>query len=135
MRQPTRIGRKSVTDFVVKARAAWGATMPDWVFALAEEVNRTSGASTAGRLGYSPALVSNVIANKYPGDIERVAGKVRGAFMGAIVACPVLADIGRDRCLDEQKKPFSATSSVRLRLYRACRSGCPHSRLTPPEQS
>jgi hypothetical protein len=124
-----RIGRKSDTDFVAKARAAWGDALPDWVQVLAEEVNRTSGVAVADKLKLSGSLVSTVIAHKYPGDMDRVEQQVRGALMGFVVACPVLGEIGRDICLAEQKKPFSATSSVRSRLFRACRSGCPHSRL------
>jgi hypothetical protein len=125
-----RVGRKSLTDFVAKARAAWGDAQPDWVAIVAEEANRTSVKAVADRIGRSSALVSNVIANKYPGDMAAVEELVRGALMGATVACPVLGEIGLLQCLAEQGKPFSATSSVRSRLYRACRGGCPHSRIT-----
>lgn len=129
-----RIGRKSDVDFVAKAHAAWGL-MPDWVLILAEEANRTSGAAVAKKLGLSGSLVSYVLAKKYPGDMGRVEQLVRGALMGLLVDCPVLGEIGRDRCLVEQRKPFSASSSVRSRLFRACRSGCPHSRLTVREKT
>jgi hypothetical protein len=121
------------SDFVAKARGAWGDGVPAWVIVLAGECNRTSGSAVAKRLGYSPAVVSHVIANTYPGDIRRVEEKVRGALMGVTVDCPVLGEIGLDRCLDEQRKPFSGTSSIRSRLFRACRSGCPHSRLPAKE--
>jgi hypothetical protein len=130
-----RIGKKSQTDFVAKARAAWGDALPDWVLALAEEVNATMGRTAAKRIGLSPALVSYVISNNYPGDMERVEQKVRGALMGLVVACPVLGEIGRDRCLDEQKKNFAGTSSIRARLFKACRGGCPHSRITVREKA
>nr|WP_207199551.1 transcriptional regulator [Rhodoplanes elegans] len=103
--------------------------MPAWVQALAEEANRTSGAAAAARIGYSPPVVSQVLSRTYPGDLARIQEKVAGALMGVTVECPVLGDIARDRCLDEQAKGFAATSSVRARLYRACRAGCPHSRL------
>lgn len=118
-------------DFVGKARTAWGAEPPDWVLALAEQCAATNQKQAAKRIGLSDGLVSQVLGNKYPGDVARVAEKVRGALMGVTVTCPVLGDIGRDRCLDEQKKTFTGTSSVRSRLYRACRSGCPHSLLKP----
>jgi hypothetical protein len=122
-------GANMKTDFVAKAESAWGKRLPDWVRVLAEEANRTSGSRAAARIGLSGALVSNVIADKYPGDMARVEGIVRGALMGLTVECPVLGEIRRDQCLAEQRKPFSATSSVRSRLYRACRAGCPHSHL------
>lgn len=117
------------TDFTAKARAAWGEDPPDWVEALAAEATRTSASTVAVRLGYSPPVISEVIANRYRGDVARVAELVRGAFLGAEVECPVLGAIGRDHCLEEQRKPFMTTSSVRTRLYRACRDGCPHSRI------
>jgi hypothetical protein len=45
--------------------------------------------------------------------------------MGETVMCPVLDEIGRDRCLSEQVKPFAATSSTRARLFHACKT-CPN---------
>jgi len=130
-----RTGNKSKTDFIDKADRAWGVDMPEWVEVVAAEANRTSVTAVAKRIGRSDALVSNVIANKYPGDMAKVEQLVRGALMGATVDCPVLGEIGRHQCLAEQAKPFSATSSVRSRLYRTCRGGCPHSRLTKREQA
>lgn len=124
-------GGNNKKDFVAKARGAWGDDLPDWVRVVAEEATRTSLAVVAGRTDLSVGLFSNVIANKYPGDMERVELVVRGALMGLTVTCPVLGDIARNVCLEEQRRPFSATSSVRSRTYRACRSGCPHSRLAP----
>lgn len=124
---------RNATDFLANAKAAWGGALPDWVAELAAEATRTSGKAAAKRIGYSGAVVTQVCGNKYPGDIERVAEKVRGALMGAVVVCPVLGEIGRDRCLDEQKQPFSASSANRARLYRACRAGCPHSRQAAVE--
>ncbi len=116
-------------DFMAKADAAWGGAPPDWVVELALEANRTNSAKTAKRIGYSGAVVSHVLANAYPGDIARVEAKVRGALMSATVSCPVVGEIGLDRCLDEQKMGNTGASSIRARLYRACRGGCPHSRI------
>jgi hypothetical protein len=112
-----------------KARAAWGDELPDWVLELAEEADRTTGAAVSNRIGYSPAVVSAVISKSYRGDLSRVEARVRGALMGATVECSVLGEIARDRCFDEQSTGFAATSSVRSRLYRACRSDCLHSRI------
>lgn len=116
-------------DPLETARAAWGADIPAWVEALAEEARRTSGSAAATRIGYSAPTVSAVLAKKYKGDVNRIAAKVAGALMGATVECEVLGEITRDRCLDEQVKGFSGSSSVRARLFRTCRGGCPHSRL------
>ncbi|MFZ5739613.1 MAG: transcriptional regulator [Pseudomonadota bacterium] len=111
------------------ANDAWGNDLPDWVEALANEARATSGEAAAGRIGYSGAVVSSVLANKYKGRLDIVEARVRGALMGETVGCPVLGDIARDRCLDEQKRGFSTSSSVRARIYRACRAGCSHSRI------
>lgn len=124
------MSRPPKTDFLAIARASWGADLPDWIEQLAQEATRTSGAAVAMRLGYTAPVISGVIRRSYAGDLIAVEQKFRGAFMGATVECPVLSEIGRDRCLEEQKKNFIGTSAVRTKLFRACRSGCPHSRLT-----
>lgn len=111
-----------------KARAAWGE-VPDWIEELAALVDR-DGLNRAGeRIGYSASAISTTIRNRYQGDLARVEAKVRGALMGETVVCPVLGEIGRDRCLDWQKKPFAPTSAVRVQVFHACRSKCRHSRL------
>ncbi|WP_316171060.1 transcriptional regulator [Bradyrhizobium sp. SZCCHNRI1058] len=120
--------------YLTKAQRAWGATLPDWVQVLAEEADRTNARRVATRIGYSNAVVSYVIANKYPGDVEGVAEKVRGAFLGAKVMCPVFGEMDRDYCLDQQKLGDTGASSVRARLYRHCRGlggveKCPNSRI------
>ena len=112
-----------------KATAAWGDAMPDWIGELADTAGRLGLNACAKKLGYSPSVVSQAIAAKYAGDLTKVETKVRGALMGETVDCPVLGAIGRDRCLDWQGKPRAVTNALRSQVYRACRSGCPHSRL------
>ncbi|MBB4199095.1 hypothetical protein CCR94_16485 [Rhodoblastus sphagnicola] len=121
---------KSRTNFVGNAERNWGAALPDWVRVLAEEANRSSGSEVARRLGYSPAVVTGVINGTYPGDMGTVEARVRGALMNETVDCPVLGELTRDRCLSEQKMRRIGSSSLRARISRACRSGCPHSRLS-----
>ena len=121
-------------DPLETARAAWGNELPAWVEVLAAEAGRTSGAAAAARIGYSSAVVSSVLANKYKGRLDHVKERVSGALMGATVECRVLGEIARDRCIDEQSRGFSSSSSVRARLYRECRGGCPHSRMTGVER-
>jgi hypothetical protein len=41
----------------------------------------------------------------------------------------VLGEISAKTCIDWQAKPFAATNEQRVMLYRACRSGCPYSKL------
>lgn len=114
---------------LAKAVAAWGEDLPLWVRVLAEECDRTTARAAAARIGYSAGLVSNVLANKYGGDMQAVELKVRGALMSATVGCPLLGDLATDICLDHQRSPWSARNPQSALLYRACRSGCPHSRI------
>lgn len=108
----------------------WPAPAPDWVRVLAERCDATgSQREVAKTVGYSPAVVSHILRNSYTGNLANVEARVRGALLGETVACPVLGEISRDACLDEQKRPFSTGSGLRVRLHRACRSGCPNSRL------
>jgi hypothetical protein len=117
------------TDFLANARKGWGETPPDWVTRLAEECARSSASEVARRLDYSVAVISGVVLGSYKGDLHKVEAKVRGAYMGMMVECPILGEIERDRCIGEQGHRHSATSANRARLYRACRAGCEHSRL------
>ncbi|WP_106752396.1 transcriptional regulator [Pannonibacter carbonis] len=112
-----------------KAVAAWDLAPPDWILELARLADASGLNASARRLGYSAAVISETIRNKYRGDLARVEATVRGALMGETVVCPVLGQIGRDACLAWQAKPRAVTNAVRTRVYRACRSGCPHSRL------
>ncbi|MBG0809887.1 transcriptional regulator [Methylosinus sp. H3A] len=121
-------------DFLANAKEAFGDALPDWVETLANEANRTSATAVAKRIGYSVAVVSGVCRGKYGGDLPAVEAKVRGVFMGALVDCLILGEIGRDQCLGEQKKKHVGTSAVRTALFHACRSGeCPHSRIKPTD--
>jgi hypothetical protein len=115
----------SRVDHVAKARAAWGET-PDWVIALAELCSQIGNAAAGARVGYGASTISQVLSKTYRGDLGRIAESVSGALLGALVECPVLGTIGRDRCLQEQREPFRATSSMRAQLYHVCRSGCPN---------
>ena len=121
-------------DFRAKAIAAWGAELPDWIDALVSEATRTTAALAAKRIGYSGAVLSHVFAGNYPGDMAKVEARVRGALLGLTVDCPVVGEIGRDRCLDEQAMGNTGASSIRSKLYRACRGACPHSRLPSRDQ-
>ncbi|WP_336812299.1 transcriptional regulator [Bosea sp. MMO-172] len=107
---------------VERARRAWGEGIPVEVVALAEACRARSQHSVAQRLGYSDATISYVLSNRYHnGDLPKLFVTIRGALMGETVECPVLGEIARDQCLDNQGKPFSTANPARARLYRACR--------------
>jgi hypothetical protein len=119
-------GGKKSAHFTIKAAAAHGEQLPDWIGELARICDRDGLRETARRVGYSAAALSYVIAGTYGGDLARVEQAVRGAVMGESVDCPVLGETPRHICLAWQKKPFAATSSLRVRVFRACRAGCAH---------
>lgn len=111
-----------------KAKAAWGE-VPDWLEVLADECGKASQKKVSMKLKVSSTVVNRIISNTYEGDVEKFAEKVRGTYMSARVECPVLGEIGRDRCIAEQGKKQTFENPLRPKIYRACRSGCIHSRL------
>lgn len=118
-------GKPGKLDAIAKARGAWGEAIPPEVLVLAEACRAQTSRAVAKRLGYSDAVVSHVLAARYPGDMKKVFATIRGALMGETVMCPILDKIGRDRCLTEQATPFAATNSTRARLFHACKT-CPN---------
>ena len=111
------------------AETAWGDEMPDWVAALAAECEATSGNKVAVRLDRSAALVSQVLRNRYPGNLAAVEERVRGVLMAGTVECPALGALPLQDCQDWRRKArsFSNHNSLRVRMYRAC-SRCPINR-------
>lgn len=105
---------------------AWGDTLPDWVRALAEACEASSQNKVAQQLGYSGALVSNVLRNRYPGDLRAVENIVRGTLMAETVACPALGELSLADCQHWRRKSRTPTSGNSLdnRMARACRK-CP----------
>lgn len=115
-----------MTGPVEKARAAWGAAIPDWVLRLAEECAASSQNKVAARLNRSASLVSAVLSRDYKGSMEAVEEVVRGVYMRATIQCPALGEIGANACRDwmQLARTFSNVNSERVRMYRACRA-CP----------
>ncbi len=116
------------TDFLARVRESW-PDPPDWVVALAEACTSKTQGEVARLIGYSPSAVSATLANKYTGDVAEIAERTRGAFLGQHVICPRKGQMRRDVCMAWQAKPFAQSSSDRVAMFHACRSGCPHSRL------
>lgn len=108
--------------------------MSDWIEVLRRECERSSQAKVANRLrqsdGFpSPTIINQVLHNKYPGRKDRLKDIVEGVFLHTTVHCPVLDEITADVCADHQSRPFANTNPTRVKLFQACRNGCPHSRL------
>lgn len=112
-----------------KAQLAWGAGLPDWVMVLASACDTTTQSEVTSRVPYSAATLSYVIANKYKGDLGKVEQAVRGALMGKTVLCPLVGELATDTCLGHQRAKWAPHNPQRIAFWKACRSGCPHSRL------
>lgn len=104
--------------------------MPDWIRMLAEECDTATLRGIAEKLGVSPASVSLAI-NRQRSSLEFIRLRVEINFMAATVACPILGDIETTECLREQQAPYSAANPLCIKLFRACRSGCPHYKGAP----
>lgn len=100
---------------------------PVFVTALREACERSSQASVAKRIGYSAAVVNQVLKGAYKGDLVRVQQAVEGALLGVTVACPVLGPIASNKCLEIQVLPFANTNPQRVKLFKACKR-CEHNR-------
>ena len=100
-----------------------------WLIVLREQVNARSQSRVAAELSVSKTMISQVLNGKYPADPADLRRKVEGHYLHRTVTCPVLGVIPVHECEAHQQREFSATNPQRVRLYRACRSGCPHSRL------
>jgi len=108
------------------ARIAWGATLPDWVQAMAVECTATSQNRVAARMDRSPALISQVLRAKYPADLSAVEERFRGVFLAGRVACPALGTLPSHECQDWRAKSrsFATGNPLRVRMFRAC-AACP----------
>lgn len=111
------------------AREAWGDLMPEWIEQLALQCAASSQNKVATRLGRSAALISQVLRNKYPGDLGRIEELFRGHFMAETVRCPELGTLPMHECHGWMGKArqFQSSNSLRVRMYRACQR-CPRFR-------
>lgn len=105
--------------------SAWGDAPPEWISILAEACDQKSQSAVAQALRVSPTMVNQVLRNKYAGRLDRVEQRVRGELMRESVNCPVLGEITKRRCIDEQSRPYAATNQMRVELHRAC-PRCPN---------
>jgi len=119
-------------DACEKALWAWAGLLPDWIEALAEACDASSGRAVAARLGVSPAAVCRVLGATY-GNTAGIEERVRRLLMVTRVACPVCGEIDVETCRTHQSRPFTAVNPLFVRLFRACPS-CPHREATPQKE-
>ena len=118
------------------ARAAWGDPLPDWIDVLARKCLEMPQARVAARIGYSPAVVSQLLRQRYKGNLAAVEDAVRGAWMGATVSCPIIGQMRTDVCRDWQRKSreFVPTNTNRARMFWAC-ADCPQNHYRKESQT
>jgi predicted transcriptional regulator len=97
----------------------------DALEALQKLCGATTQAAAARRLGVSDAAVSGALKGRYIGNVERLAERIRGELLNAVVECPVLGSITARICQDEREKPFHTANPMRVQIWRACKS-CPN---------
>lgn len=102
---------------------------PLWIRTLREQCDETSQTQVAKEIGYSNAVVNQVLKATYKGDVKKVEQAVRGRYLGETVGCPVMGETPANVCIEVQRQPYAATNRQRVQLFRACRSGCTYSQL------
>ncbi|CCN69754.1 hypothetical protein [Vibrio nigripulchritudo] len=103
-----------------------------WLDAIKDEIQKPNKSQriVAQELGISPSKLSQTLRGIYPGSTEDIRVKAEGLYMTKRVYCPALnREILVNECAENQKKPFSSANRERIKLYKACRSGCQHSEL------
>ena len=99
----------------------------EWMTALRAACTLHGQKATARQVGYSPAVVSQVLSGTYKGNLTAVQSAVEGALMGSVVDCPVAGEIPRQRCIEHQRSEMSAANPMRVQLARVCPT-CPNRR-------
>ena len=97
-----------------------------WTIILSQQAKAHGQVVVANELGVSKTVVSQLINGKYPGDLARMQALVEGAYMAKTVQCPIMGDIPLHLC-DKYQRNTLTSHPTRLKLFRACREGCPHS--------
>lgn len=108
------------------ARDAWGAGLPEWVADLARECEATSQNKVAAAMGYSAALISQLLRAKYPGDLDAVREIFVSVYQQELIDCPMIGGMPAQDCREwrDKAKAYVDTSNFRVRMYRAC-NACP----------
>lgn len=126
-----------MTDRMEIAREGWGADVPDWIAELVRACN-APGASqnrVALRLGYTGGVISQVLRNRYPGNLSRLEERARAVFMAGDITCPALGTIGSEDCLRwrDRSAALRSVNPMTVRMFRAC-GDCPRNRKDAEEE-
>jgi len=94
--------------------------------AIIDAVDRpgSSQSKIARDLGVSVTMISQVCGGKYNSHSEKLEQAVRKHLLNETLECPVLGEVTYAECDMQQNLQCVPTSPQRIKLYRACRSGC-----------
>jgi hypothetical protein len=95
--------------------------MTDHMDLLRRAVETFSQAAVARETGYSASAINQAIKGTYSGKLDNLLQKVAETYGNGTVACPVLGEITLKRCASERRKPFAASSPVRMKLWKNCK--------------
>ncbi len=100
-----------------------------WLDILRQQAEGKTQAEIARELGYSPAVVSQVLGGRYQGSLDNVAARVASMYgVGGQVQCPELGVIAPGRCADSYERAhrpgIRPGNPQTARLAKRCR-GCP----------
>lgn len=98
---------------------------PSWLQELRRQCEQQGRKKVGQIIGYSTGTLSQVLNDKYPGDIAKVERAVRGAFLGDTVMCPVVGEIGLHDCRKYHTGQPSTVNPIKVRLARTC-PNCEH---------
>lgn len=116
----------AVADNGQKARAAWGADVPDWVLLLAGACDRLGQRGAAQRLDQSSGTISKVIRRVYAGNYAEIERKVRAAFSPERVLCPATAaHMALKTCLRWRRRTGTPQHALHIVLDDYC-PRCPN---------
>lgn len=107
------------------------AAEAEWLIVLRDACAATTQSAVSRKLGVSPAMISQALKGVYKGDIARLRTRIEGVLMNQAVECPVIGALAKHKCQEHQARDgrFASANPLTMQLYRACRSGCPHSKL------
>ncbi|WP_282094340.1 hypothetical protein [Epibacterium ulvae] len=117
-----------------KAQTAWAGQAPEWVMGLARQCDATSQNAVAKELQYSAAVISTVIANRYPGNMDGVEERYRAQYENQTVVCPVRGEIRLKECRrwQEKSKKLITSNGHTVAMFHACRR-CGLNQRQPPK--
>lgn len=117
-----------MSERMKRAEYAWGGEVPEFVRAIIKacEAPNSSQNKVARKLGYSGAAISQVIANKYQGETDMIADKVRMVLLQSTVDCPALGEIPELGCVAWQEEAVAEAfkTPFKVKMAHACRR-CP----------